>query len=103
MDNSQIQFIQSTPGELKEQILKGVLTELKELKEHLQPKIPEELLSRQQTADLLKVDLSTIHNWSVQGKLIKYGFGGKVYYKRSEIEAKIIPINTPLQTKNSLQ
>lgn len=98
-----IQFIQTSPEELKQEILKGVLIELKELKEHWQPKIPEEYLSRQETADLLKVDLSSVHNYTKRGELIKYGFGGKVYYKRSEIEAKIIPINTPTQTNNSLR
>jgi hypothetical protein len=99
----QIQLTQISLEELKQEILKGVLTELKELKEHLQPIIPEEYLSRQQTADLLKVDLSTIHNWSKRGALTKLGFEGKVYYRRSEIEARIIPINLPLNTNNSLR
>ena len=102
MTHKSIKLYEMSPEELEEFLLKGVYERLDNLEIHLQPKVPEEYLSRQETADLLKVDLSTIHNWSVQGKLIKYGFGGKVYYKRSEIEAKIIPLNNHHNSSNPL-
>jgi len=40
---------------------------------------------------MLKCDLSTIHNWTVKGKLIPYGIGSRVFYKRAEVESALIP------------
>ncbi|WP_299135220.1 helix-turn-helix domain-containing protein [uncultured Tenacibaculum sp.] len=88
----QIQFIQVTPEQLKGAIVEGIKNQLDDLKKHLQPKEPTEYLTRQETADLLKVDLSTIHNYTKQGKLISHGLGHRVYYKRSEVENSIIKI-----------
>jgi hypothetical protein len=43
-----------------------------------------ELLTRQETADYFKVDISTIHNWTIKGKLKPYNKGKRVYFKKSE-------------------
>lgn len=87
-----IQFIQVTPEQLQEAIIKGVKTHLDELKKDFQPREPNEYLTRQETADLLKVDLSTIHNYTKQGKLNAYGIGHRVYYKRKEVENAIVKL-----------
>ena len=42
---------------------------------------------------MLDVDLSTIHNWTKRGKLKAYGIAGRIYYKRSEVEMAIKPLN----------
>ncbi|MDB0599874.1 helix-turn-helix domain-containing protein [Tenacibaculum maritimum] len=84
-----IQFIQVTPEQLQNSIIESVKIQLNDLKNHFQPKEPTEYLTRQETADLLKVDLSTIHNYTKQGKLISYGIGSRVYYKRKEVETAI--------------
>jgi len=88
-----IQFIQVTPEQLQNAILEGVKGQLESIKEYFQPKEPIEYLSRREVAELLKVDISTIHNWTVKGKLTSYGIGGKVLYKRTEVEAAVIPLN----------
>ncbi len=62
-----------------------------ELKQNFEPKIPTEYLTRSEVAEMLKCDLSTIHNWTKKGKLIPYGIGNRVYYKRHEVEAVLIP------------
>lgn len=49
----------------------------------------EELLSRDEAASLLKVDLTTIWSWSKKGKIQAYGIAGRRYFKRSEIMAAI--------------
>ena len=49
-------------------------------------------LTREETAYYLKCDLSTIHNWTVKGKLIKHRIGNRSYYKKSEIDNAIKPI-----------
>ena len=88
----QLQFIQTTPEQLQEAILQGVKKQLEELKKEYQPREPEEYLSRAEVAKLLKVDISTIHNWGKAGKIKRYGLGNRVYYKRSEIERAIIQL-----------
>ncbi len=75
--------------------LKHLEKELISIKENFQPKEPEELMTRKETANYLKVDISTLHNWTKKGKLIAYGIGGRVYYKRGEIEQKLFNFNYP--------
>ena len=87
-----VQFIQVTPDELQDAIIEGVKLQLNELKKHFEPKIPNEYLSRNEISKMLKVDLSTIHNWSKKGKLKSYGIGGRVYYKRAEVENAIVEL-----------
>ena len=43
------------------------------------------LLTKQETAELLSVNLSTIHNWVKNGKLNPKGIGGRVYFDRDEV------------------
>ena len=66
--------------------------QMAELKSKFVPKTPDEWLNRQEVADLLRCDLSTVHNWTSKGKLKKYCFGNRPLYKRSEVEASIKPI-----------
>ena len=89
----QIQFIQITPQQLQEAIIDGVKTQLDDLKKNFQPKEPNEYLTRQEVAEMLKIDLSTVHNWSKNGKLNPYGIGNRVYYKRDEVEKAIVQLN----------
>lgn len=88
-----IQLIQIRPEDLQKAIIEGVKSEIDKLKSEFQPKQPTEFLTRQQVKELLDVDLSTIHNWTKRGKLKAYGLAGRVYYKRSEVEQAIKPIN----------
>ena len=83
------QLHHATPEQITDAILKGVKQQLEELKKQYQPKEPEEYLSRSEVAKLLKVDISTIHNWGKAGKLKRHGLGNRVYYKRSEVERAI--------------
>lgn len=87
-----IQFIQITPQQFQEEILKAIKQELETLKKEFQPKQPIEYLTRSQVAELLKIDLSSVHNWTKRGKLMAYGIQGRVYYKRSEVEQAMIKI-----------
>ncbi len=67
--------------------------EIQGLKLNLHPNLQNELMTREEVVALLKVDLSTLHNWTVKGKLVKYCLGNRVYYKRSEIDAALIAIS----------
>ncbi len=87
-----LQIIQKTPDELEERIYNRFKKDFENLKNHYQPKEPVEFLTRNEVRDLLKVDLSTVWGWTKKGKLKSYGIAGRVYYKRSEVEAAIQPL-----------
>ena len=82
-----------TPQQLTEAILNGVDEKINDLKANFQPKEPTEYLTRKEVKELLKVDLSTVHNWTKKGKLKSYGIGNRVYYKRHEVENVLKPLN----------
>jgi hypothetical protein len=93
MQKGTIQFIQITPEEMENRIYIRFKSEFESIKSEFQPKQPTEFLTRQQVKELLDVDLSTVHNWTKRGKLQAYGIAGRVYYKRSEVEQALKPIN----------
>jgi hypothetical protein len=90
---STIQFIQTTPQELQNQINEGVKNQLQDFLKHYQPKQPNEYLTRSDVAKMFNVDLSTVHNWSKSGKLKPLGLGARVYFLRSDIEQSLQPLN----------
>ena len=89
----QIQFIGTTPTALIELIDETVNRRLNDLKKNFQPKEPTEFLTRQEVAEMLSVDLSTVHNWTKKGILTAYQIGGRVYHKRVEVENSLIKLN----------
>ena len=88
-----IQLIQITPEQLQAEILKGVQSQINDLKKHFQPKEPNIYLTRQEVAAMLSIDISSVHNYTKRGVLKSYGIQGRVYYKRSEVEASLKPLN----------
>ncbi len=71
-------------------MLNGLEIRLEQLQ---QKKHQEQLLTRTETAKYLKVDISTLWNWTKKGKLKAYGIGNRVYYKKNEIDEALIRIN----------
>lgn len=65
--------------------------EIEQLKVHFSPRQPDELLTRDEVAKLLKINISSVYNWTKQGTLKRHAIGGRVYFKRSEIEESLIP------------
>ena len=49
-----------------------------------------EFLTREETARILKIDLSTLHRWTKRKIISQYGLGSKRYYLRTEIEQKLL-------------
>ncbi len=88
-----IQFISITPEQLQDSIIKGVKIQLDELKKTFAPKEPTEFVTRNYVAnEMLHCNISTVHNLTVRGVLIKYGIGGRVLYKRAEVESAIVEL-----------
>lgn len=89
----QIQFIGTTPTALIELIDEAISKRLNDLKKNFQPKEPTEFLTRNEVADMLSVDISSVHNYTKRKILTSYQIGGRVYYKRSEVENSLIKLN----------
>lgn len=88
-----IQFVATSPQDLKNEITADVKVILEDFLKHFKPVEPAEYLTRQQVAKMFGVDLSTVHNWSKSGKLKPLGIGSRVYFLRTDIEACLVPLN----------
>lgn len=89
---AQVQIIQDTETFTQELVLKLESSLLSKLKKEFQPKQPEEYMTRQEVSKMLKVDISTVDNWGRTNKLIRHCIGNRIYFKRSEIEQRIISL-----------
>lgn len=90
---SAIQFVATSPQDLKNEITADVKVILDDFLKHFKPEPPKEFLSRKDVATMFGVDISTVHNWTRAGKLRALGISGRVYYLRSEVEASLKPLN----------
>lgn len=91
---SKVTFIQISPEELQEEILKGVKSQIDELKTHLQPQPSEEkYLTIKQVAEKFSVSIVTINNWQKNGTLKPLQLSGRIYFKLSDIEKSLIQIS----------
>jgi excisionase family DNA binding protein len=81
------------PQQLTETILKGVETQINDLKKNFTPKEPDDFLTRLETAKLLKISLTTIHDWKNQKILKAYKVGNRTYFSRKEIEQTLFNSN----------
>ena len=69
--------------------LKRLLLELIEdaLKKHSSERyVYEDILTREKTAELLKISFPCLNDWDKDGTLPAYRLGRRVYYFRSEVE-----------------
>lgn len=84
--------------------IENILLELSQtvnsIKQNFEPKNPTELLSRNEVSILLKCNLGTIHNYCKSGKLIPYGIGNRVYFKRSDIENALVCLGKKIGGEN---
>jgi len=89
----QIAITQLTPQDLKQLIKEVIQEELASYEESLGNTEVDRLNSRKKTAkDILDVDLSTLHRWTQQGKIIAHAIGNRIYYKDSSIEEALVEI-----------
>ena len=89
-----IQITQLTPEQFEERVRNAVKSQLESLKKEFRQNQPEEqYLTRKEVAEMLKIELSTLHNWCKKGKLKPYGIGNRVYFLRSDLEKALQPLN----------
>lgn len=82
-----------TPQQLTETILKGVETQINDLKKNFTPKEPDDFLTRMEVAKLLKISLTTVHEWVNTGTLKAYKVGNRTYFSRKKIENTLFSSN----------
>ena len=78
--------------ELSLELRKIVKAEISEFLRGNSVQFKPEYLTRNEVADLLRVDLSTLHHWKRKGILIPYGIGGRVLYKREDVEHTLLAL-----------
>jgi hypothetical protein len=75
--------------------LKQEIRDLKSFITNYLPTIKESddtlLLTREEVAKFFKINISTVRNWSKSGILQPNYVGDRVYFKRSEVIAALIP------------
>ena len=59
----------------------------------------DELVTRQEAADILHTTLPTLHSWTLDGKIVGYRIGRRVLYKRNEIDQAITAISGNKKTR----
>lgn len=81
--------------------LEDLLNPLRELSENqfqdlrkdlLNQKANDELLTREETCNFLKINSSTLWAWTNKGKVKAYGIANRRYYKRSELNEALIEL-----------
>ena len=90
--HKEMQMIGMSFDDLRNLVGQVIKTELEAVKKHLQPKQPNEYLTRKEVSEMLKIDLSSVHNWSKRGILIPHQIGNRVYYKLQEVENAIVKL-----------
>lgn len=83
---SKVEIIQITPSELFSIVSDSVKKELDKFKQELDLSNSNEiLLTREETCNLLSINLSTLWSYTKKGKLPSKKIGNRVYYLKSEI------------------
>jgi len=92
MENA-VMLYNLSPMELEELIRKVVGEQFEAFRKNNSTENPDELITREEACLLLKISLTTLWNWTKKGKLIAYGIGNRVYYKRGELIESLVRIN----------
>jgi hypothetical protein len=66
--------------------------QLEDLIKKLNSQKTDDLLTRKEAYEFLRIDSSTLWDWTNQGKVIAYGIGNRRYYKKSELLESLKPL-----------
>jgi hypothetical protein len=91
MQNSSTLF-QGTPEGLVDLLMNAIRQELKDLKDEA-PSPADELFTKKQACEFLKVTATTLWRWQKLGKLETYGIGKIRYYKKADLLNLLIKKN----------
>jgi len=91
-----IQFIQTTPEQLSEQIINNVKNLLLDFKKLSVVPDHEDLMTRTEVCEFLQIDSSTLWAWTKKGKVKAYGIANRRYYKKKEILESLVPLKSTM-------
>ena len=90
MKSNQIIFDVLSKQELEELVGKSLEEVIKN--NSLTKPSDQELLTREETCKLLKIDSSTLWRWTNKGKITAYGIGNRRFYKKEELLESLIKL-----------
>lgn len=90
--NNSIILQNVSPEALTELIKQGVKSQFEDFKKNFNTHNPDELLTREQTCNMLQIDSSTLWHWTNKGKVKAYGIGNRRYYKKAELLESLTPL-----------
>jgi hypothetical protein len=82
-----IQIQEITVEELADKVADKLLNKIKHYLDELHTNESDVYLTRQETADFLKINITTLWHWTNKGKIKSYGIGNRRYYNKQEIIA----------------
>jgi hypothetical protein len=80
-----IQITEVTIDELADKVADKLLAKIQSYLDDLNSKENDVYLTRVETAKFLKINISTLWNWTNKGKLKSYGIGHRRYYNKQEV------------------
>lgn len=90
MKSNQIIFDVLSKQELEELVGKSLEEVIKN--NSLTKPSDQELLTREETCKLLKIDSSTLWRWTNKGKITAYGIGNRRFYKKEELLESLVKL-----------
>lgn len=89
-----IHFIETTPEELKKEIVKDLRTTLlRDLKKEMQPQEPAAYIPRIEFIKMFQINAGTERNWRKKGVIKAHYVEGKIYYIRKDIDNLLVELN----------
>ncbi|UKM63888.1 helix-turn-helix domain-containing protein [Flavobacteriaceae bacterium GSB9] len=80
-----IQITEVTVEELADKVADKLMLKIENYLKDLSKKKNDEILTRQEVADYLKISLVTIHSWNKCGILKPIRMGNRIFYKKQDI------------------
>ena len=82
-----IEIQEITVDELADKVADKLLNKIKHYLDDLHTNDSDVYLTRQETADFLKINITKLWHWTNKGKIKSYGIGNRRYYNKQEIIA----------------
>ena len=92
-----VTITQISPEELQILITNSICSVLDKKEQHKTEENLEPIFTRDQAANYLQIDLSTLNRWTKNGKIESYGIGNRVYYKRTDIEKSFVKLGIEVE------
>lgn len=98
MQTNSILLENISPEQLIIIINNGIKSQLEDFIKSLPKDDPNELLTRTQACEFLKIDSSTLWHWTNKGKIKCHAIANRRYYKKAELLASLIELKTKNKT-----